>query len=66
MPFVPNNPRVGFIYGFARPFQALNEIIITEQQYACDAVSFIIDARYLENIHEILTNRHFTGVGQAH
>jgi len=66
MPFVPNNPRVGFIYGFARPFQALNEIIIAEQQDAGDAVSFIIDTRHLKNIHEIRTSSHFTGVGQAH
>jgi hypothetical protein len=41
MPLVPDNPRVGFAYCFTRPFQALNNVVIAEQQYARDTVSFI-------------------------
>jgi hypothetical protein len=41
MALVPDNPRVGFVYRFTRPFQALNNVIIAEQQNARDAVSFI-------------------------
>jgi hypothetical protein len=66
MPLVPDNPSVGFIYSFTRPFEALNKVVIAEQQDAAYAVSFIIDTRRLKNIHEIRTNGHFTRVGQAH
>ena len=66
MPLVPGDPRIGFIYSFARPFQALNNVIVAEQQYAGDAVFFIIDTRHLKNVQKIRTNSHFTGIGQAH
>jgi len=66
MPLVPDNPRAGCIFGFTRPLQALHEVVITEQRYACDAIYSIMDVRHLGNIREIRTNRHFTGAGQAH
>ena len=65
MPLVPDNSCISCIHGLTCSLEALQDIVVAEQQYPCDARAFIIVPRHLEDIHEIGIDRHFTGVRQA-